>query len=72
MARFCRGEFSEETKRLLKAEHANGGGVAFLNRPCATCGRQVLAENKAGEWVPITHDVPLTRSYKSGGGKRGG
>jgi hypothetical protein len=71
MARFCSGEFSQETKRQLKAEQASGGGVITSLALCEKCGRHVLPENKAGEWVPITHNVPLAaRPYKSGGGKR--
>lgn len=58
MPRFCRGQFSEETKRLLKNDDK---GNAFMSQPCTVCGRHVVAENKAGEWVPTTHHQPQGR-----------
>ena len=68
MPRFCSGQFSEDTKRLIRTDDK---GIAFLSQPCAVCGRHVVAENKAGEWVPVTHERPQgRRSLKGGGGKR--
>lgn len=68
MPALCRGQFGEETKRLLKNDH---NGNAFLSQPCAVCGLQVVAENKAGEWVPKTHHRPKSRgSFEAGSGKR--
>jgi hypothetical protein len=68
--RFCRGEFSEATKQLLRAELESKSIVRSLAL-CETCGRHVMAENKGGEWVPITHHPPLAaKAYKSGGEKR--
>lgn len=58
MPRFCRGQFSEETKRLLKNDDK---GNAFLSQPCEACGLRVVAENKAGEWVPKIHHQPQGR-----------
>ena len=68
MPRFCHGQFSEETKRLLKNDD---NGNAFMSQPCAVCGLHVVAENKAGEWVPKTHHQPQGRpSLKGSSGKR--
>jgi hypothetical protein len=67
MQRFCHGHFDEEIKRLLKSDD---NGIAFLSQPCAVCGRHVVAENKAGEWVPTTHYQPQGRPLKGRGGKR--
>jgi hypothetical protein len=63
MRAFCRGAFGEETKSLLKAD--DGMGIAHLSQPCAVCGERVVAENKAGEWVPKLHHKPAaSRSGK--------
>jgi hypothetical protein len=64
MPRFCHGRFSEETKQLLKDDK----GIAFLRQPCAVCGLHVVAENKAGEWVPTTHHQPQGRRPLKGRG----
>ena len=67
--RFCLGGLSEESKQRLQAEYASARVTTPV--PCATCGRQVLAENKSGEWVTITHYPPLAvRPSKSVGAKR--
>ena len=66
MPRFCHGQFSEETKRLLKDDKAN----AFKRHPCAVCGQYVLPENKAGEWVPTTHHKPQGRRPLKGTGDK--
>ncbi len=64
----CRGEFSEETKKLLRDDKS---GNAYLRQPCATCGTYVVAENKGGEWFPKNHPKPgKRRPFKSGGYKR--
>jgi|HubBroStandDraft_6_1064221.scaffolds.fasta_scaffold254720_3 hypothetical protein len=57
MARPCRGAFSEETRQRLKDAFLEQNQMALL-------GRHVLAENKAGEWVPRTHEP--ARPYRSG------
>jgi hypothetical protein len=62
MAGFCHGEFSEETKRLLQAEHAGRSVVTSLAL-CETCGLRVKAENKFGQWMPVNHRAP--RPYNS-------
>ena len=65
MARPCRGAFSEETRQRLKDAFLEQNQMALLTAmPCVTCGRHVLAENKAGEWVPRTHEP--ARPYRSG------
>jgi hypothetical protein len=61
--RFCKGYFSPETKEILKNNH----GTAFLSQPCEACGRNVVAENKAGEWMPITHPAPSPRKVNPSG-----
>jgi hypothetical protein len=69
MPRLCRGEFSQETKRILQAD--DGLGIALLSQPCSVCGSHVAAENKAGEWVPKIHPTPAKRRpLKDGGRKR--
>ena len=73
MARLCHGKFSGETKRLLRDDYERNGGCgnAWLSQPCDTCGKHVVAENKAGEWVPRTHEAPSRRrALKPGGYKR--
>jgi hypothetical protein len=70
MPGFCRGAFNEETKCLLK-EDSKKGGIAYLSQPCAICGQHVLAENKAGEWVPKLHPrLATNRGLKDYGRKR--
>lgn len=69
MHTFCRGAFSEETKRLLKEDSRNGG-IAFLSQPCAVCGLDVLAENKAGEWGPKLHHKPAARRLLKDWGRK--
>jgi hypothetical protein len=64
--RFCKGYFSSETKEILKNDH----GTAFLSQRCEACGKSVVAENKAGEWIPKTHDAP-SRSKVNPSGKSG-
>jgi len=68
----CRGGFSDETLRLLRADfEANGhAGNAWISQLCSVCGTHVVADNKAGQWVPRTHDRPLKRKMKDGGYKR--
>jgi len=70
----CRGGFSDETVRLLRADfEANGhAGNAWMSQPCSICGRHVVAESKGGQWVPKVHDRPLKRNLKPGGYKRRG
>jgi hypothetical protein len=64
--RFCHGYFTNEVKQLLREDN-NAGGIAFLSQPCAACGASVLAENKAGEWVPKIHDAPSRRKVNTSG-----
>ena len=70
MARLCSGYFSDEVIDILRKDT---DGIAYLSQPCAKCGRKVVAKNKAGKWVPESHD-PLKRrgSYKGSGQKRSG
>jgi hypothetical protein len=64
----CKGKFSEETIRKLRADpHGN----TFLSQPCELCGQHVVARNTAGEWHPASHEKPgKYRSGKYAGGKR--
>jgi hypothetical protein len=66
--RICNGTFSEATKQILRDDPH---GIASLQQRCEGCGTMVVAKNKAGEWMPDIHRVPLTRRPgKSNGSKR--
>jgi hypothetical protein len=72
MSRLCNLRilgFSEETKLKLRAAYAENPS-ALLSDYCQG-GRHEVAKNKAGEWVPGTHEKPAKRpAYKGGGYKR--
>ena len=59
----CKGKFSEKIKQVLSTDET---GTAFLHQPCETCGGYVVAQNKAGEWVPQTHNRPTARRRYKG------
>jgi hypothetical protein len=67
MPKFCRGGFSGETKERLTHDET---GNARMSQPCAVCGRHVVAENKAGEWLPEIHYRPEGRSALKGRGRK--
>jgi hypothetical protein len=68
MPRRCSGSFSEETIRQIRKQQS--GYVPVLMGICEKCGRNVVAENKGGQWVPASHE-PLP-GRRGGGGKRTG
>lgn len=53
--------FDDESLRRIKDDFANS---RLTMGTCAKCGRNVVAENKVGQWIPINHDLP--QGYRSG------
>ena len=58
----CRLGFDEETKRRLRAD-LEARGMGPIRQENCQCGRNVVAENVGGEWLPRTHYLPS--HYKS-------